>query len=138
MTLDIFADSTVSILVVDDEEIALSLVGQLLARIGFENIDKAHNGLVAWDMMKAKKYGLVISDWNMPEMNGLDLLKALPTDERYRRIRYVMTSIDGSMERQDRPPGRRERVPPEAVRRVEVAGQAGGGPVRLASKRRAA
>jgi len=94
-----FADSTVQILVVDDEEIALSLVGQLLARIGFENIDKAHNGLAAWDMMKAKKYGLVISDWNMPEMNGLDLLKAVRADERYRRLPYVMTSIDGSMER---------------------------------------
>jgi two-component system chemotaxis response regulator CheY len=94
-----FADSTVPTLVVDDEEIALSLVGQLLGRIGFDNIDKAHNGLVAWDMMKAKKYGLVISDWNMPEMNGLDLLKAVRADERYRRLPYVMTSIDGSMER---------------------------------------
>jgi two-component system, chemotaxis family, chemotaxis protein CheY len=94
-----FANSTVPILVVDDEEIALSLVGQLLARIGFDNIDKAQNGLVAWDMMKAKKYGLVISDWNMPEMNGLDLLKAVRADERYRRLPYVMTSIDGSMER---------------------------------------
>ncbi len=94
-----FADTTVPVLVVDDEEIALALVGQLLTRIGFSNIDKAQNGLVGWRMMEAKKYGLVICDWNMPEMNGLELLKAVRSDDCFKRMPFLMTSIDGSMER---------------------------------------
>jgi two-component system, chemotaxis family, chemotaxis protein CheY len=93
------ADSTMPILVVDDEEIALALVSRLLTRIGFGDIDRAHNGVVACDMLKAKKYGLVICDWNMPEMNGLDLLKIVRADDRWKRLPFLMTSIDGSLER---------------------------------------
>jgi two-component system chemotaxis response regulator CheY len=94
-----FAHSTMPILVVDDEEIALTLVSRLLARIGFETVDGAYNGVAARDMMGAKKYGLVICDWNMPEMNGLDLLKIMRADDRWKRLPFLMTSIDGSMER---------------------------------------
>src|SRR5918998_4366383 len=93
------ADRTMPILVVDDEEIALALVAQLLARIGFEAVDRAHNGVVARDMMDAKKYGLVICDWNMPEMNGLELLKIVRSEDRWKRMPFLMTSIDGSLER---------------------------------------
>ena len=93
------AYSPMPVLVVDDEEIALSLVSQLLTRIGFSDIDRARNGALAWGMMEAKKYGLVISDWNMPKMNGLELLKAVRTDDRFRRTPYILTSIDGSLER---------------------------------------
>ena len=94
-----FADRVLPILVVDDEEIALALVERLLTRIGFTEIDRAHNGVVAHDMMGAKKYGLIISDWNMPEMNGLELLKIVRADDRWKRLPVLMTSIDGSLER---------------------------------------
>ncbi|HEY7384539.1 MAG TPA: response regulator [Beijerinckiaceae bacterium] len=88
-----------AVLVVDDEAIALTVVSQLLKRIGFTDIDSATNGLAARTMMTQKKYGLVISDWNMPEMNGLDLLKATRGDESLRKTPFVITSIDGSLER---------------------------------------
>jgi two-component system, chemotaxis family, chemotaxis protein CheY len=94
-----FSDSPLPVLVVDDEEIALALVSRLLMRIGFEEIDRAPNGVVARDMLQARKYGLVICDWNMPEMNGLDLLKIIRASDRWKRIPFLMTSIDGSLER---------------------------------------
>ena len=87
------------ILVVDDEEIALKLVTCLLDRIGFTDIDRAMNGVEARGLMEKKQYGLVICDWNMPEMTGLDLLKILRADDRWKRLPFLMTSIDGSLER---------------------------------------
>jgi two-component system chemotaxis response regulator CheY len=94
-----FSDSPLPVLVVDDEEIALALVSRLLTRIGFEEVDRAHHGVMARDMLDAKKYGLVICDWNMPEMNGLDLLKIIRASDRWKRLPFLMTSIDGSLER---------------------------------------
>jgi two-component system chemotaxis response regulator CheY len=88
-----------AVLVVDDEAIALTVVTELLKRIGFADIDSAQNGLAARALMSQKKYGLVISDWNMPEMNGLDLLKAIRADEGLRKTPFVISSIDGSLER---------------------------------------
>ena len=94
-----FAYSTMSVLVVDDEDIALTFVTQLLRRLGFSEIDIAYNGIGASKLLEEKKYGLIICDWNMPEMSGLELLKYCRADERFRRLPYLMTSIDGSLER---------------------------------------
>lgn len=94
-----FASSTTPVLVVDDEEIALTFATQLLKRIGFADIDTAPNGILARGLLGEKTYGLVICDWNMPEMSGLELLKAVRTDDRLKRLPYLMTSIDGSLER---------------------------------------
>jgi two-component system chemotaxis response regulator CheY len=87
------------ILVVDDEEVALTLVTRLLERIGFTDIDTAMNGVQARARMEDKPYGLVVCDWNMPEMNGLDLLKIVRADETWKKLPFLMTSIDGSLER---------------------------------------
>lgn len=87
------------VLVVDDESVALSLVTLLLKRIGFDDIDTACDGLVGHGMMTQKRYGLVISDWNMPEMTGLELLRAVRADDYLKRTPFILTSIDGSVER---------------------------------------
>ena len=92
-------NSTLPILVVDDEEVALTLVTRLLKRMGFTEVDTALNGSQGRSLMGEKKYGLVICDWNMPEMSGFDLLKAIRADDRWKRIPFLMTSIDGSLER---------------------------------------
>jgi two-component system, chemotaxis family, chemotaxis protein CheY len=91
--------SSAAVLVVDDEAIALTVATELLKRIGFAEINSAPNGLSARAMLEEKKYGLIISDWNMPEMNGLDLLRLVRTDERFKKTPFMMTSIDGSLER---------------------------------------
>ena len=90
---------TVATLVVDDDAVFCSMVEAMLKRIGFEGVDTADNGATALTMMQEKDYGLVISDWNMPEMNGLELLRKVRTNDRLRRTPFVMTSIDGGLER---------------------------------------
>lgn len=65
------------VLIVDDYKIMLRITRKLLNQIGFSDIDEASDGQTALTMMKHKRYDLIISDWNMTPMNGLDLLKSV-------------------------------------------------------------
>ena len=89
----------IPVLVVDDEAAALDLCARLLQRIGFSTIDTAANGAAAFGKMQERKFGIVISDWNMPEMNGLDLVRSIRSDEKLARTPFLMTSVDGGVER---------------------------------------
>jgi two-component system, chemotaxis family, chemotaxis protein CheY len=89
----------IPVLVVDDEAAALDLCTRLLERIGFTAIDTAVDGVAAFGKMQERKFGVVISDWNMPEMNGLDLVRRIRTDEKLARTPFLMTSVDGGVER---------------------------------------
>jgi two-component system, chemotaxis family, chemotaxis protein CheY len=91
--------SHISVLLVDDEAAALDLCKRLLERIGFSDIDAVSDGAGALGMLKERKYGIVISDWNMPEMNGLELVRRIRADEGLARIPFLMTSVDGVVER---------------------------------------
>lgn len=66
-----------NVLVIDDVQEAAHLLRKVLRAIGFLNVDEASNGADALRMMEAKSYDLVISDWNMEPMTGLDLLKQI-------------------------------------------------------------
>jgi len=68
-------DLSMPILVVDDYGTMIRIIRNLLKQIGFENVDDATDGSVALAKMQGKKYGLVISDWNMEPMTGYDLLR---------------------------------------------------------------
>ncbi len=89
----------IPVLIVDDEPAALSLGKKLLERIGFSTIDLAADGVDAFAKMQERKYGVVISDWNMPEMTGLDLIRKIRADEKLARTPFLMTSVDGGVER---------------------------------------
>ena len=91
--------SHIAVLLVDDEPPALELCVKLLKRIGFMDIDTAEDGVAALKKMMDRKYAVVISDWNMPEMNGLELLRTIRSDDQLRRIPFIMTSVDGGLER---------------------------------------
>ena len=67
-------DLSMSVLVVDDYSTMIRIIRNLLKQLGFENIDDASDGSAALNKMRGKKYGLVISDWNMEPMTGYDLL----------------------------------------------------------------
>ena len=69
-----------SVLVVDDYSTMIRIIRNLLKQLGFENIDDASDGSAALNKMRGKKYGLVISDWNMEPMTGFDLLKEVRGD----------------------------------------------------------
>ncbi len=68
------------VLVVDDYGTMIRIIRNLLKQLGFDNIDDASDGSQALDKMRGKKYGLVISDWNMEPMTGYDLLKEVRAD----------------------------------------------------------
>jgi len=67
-------DPSICVLVVDDNTTTIHIVRKLLWQIGFVNVDDAQDGATALSRMRAKRYGLVISDWNMAPMTGYELL----------------------------------------------------------------
>lgn len=87
------------ILIVDDNAIMRRLLKNLLNQLNFRNIDDASDGLVALEKLKKTTYSLVISDWNMPQMNGLQLLQSIKIDLKLCRIPFIMITIENSIER---------------------------------------
>ncbi len=70
-------DKDMHVLIVDDYKTMLRIIKNLLGQLGFRNVDEATDGEMALKLMNGRKYGLVISDWNMEPMTGLGLLKSV-------------------------------------------------------------
>ena len=87
-------DLSTPILVVDDYQTMVRILRNLLKQIGFTDVDDASDGQAALEKLRAKKYGLVISDWNMPNCSGLDLLKRVRGDSRFARLPFVMVTAE--------------------------------------------
>src|SRR5450631_4779849 len=87
---DMAADLSMSVLVVDDYNTMIRIIRNLLKQIGFEDIDDASDGSAALNKMRAKKYGLVISDWNMEPMTGYDLLREVRADTNIATTPFIM------------------------------------------------
>ena len=75
-------DKNMSILVVDDFSTMRRIISNVLRQLGFDNIIEADDGSKALEILEAEKVDFVITDWNMPQMSGLDLLKALRASEK--------------------------------------------------------
>jgi two-component system, chemotaxis family, chemotaxis protein CheY len=87
-------DSSLPILVVDDYQTMVRIIRNLLSQIGFENIDDASNGEEALAKIKAKRYGLIISDWNMEPMSGFQLLQKVRQDPSRADIPFIMVTAE--------------------------------------------
>ena len=83
-----------NILIVDDYKTMLRIIRSLLSQLGFQNIDEAANGSMALNRLREKKYGLIISDWNMEPMTGLELLKNVRADEQSKDIPFIMVTAE--------------------------------------------
>lgn len=84
-------DKRMPILIVDDVQFVRREVKMLLRKLGFDNVDAAENGRQALEMMRAGKgYGLVISDWIMEPMSGIELLQEIRRDENLRETPFIM------------------------------------------------
>lgn len=88
----------INILIVDDYKTMLRIVRSLLAQIGFNNVDEAANGAEAINRLKEKKYDLIISDWNMEPMTGLELLKAVRAGEETKAVPFIMVTAESKTE----------------------------------------
>ncbi len=86
------------ILIVDDYKTMLRIVRNLLKQVGFENVDEATDGSSALQKLREKEYGLIISDWNMEPMTGLQLLKEVRTDERLKATPFIMITAESKPE----------------------------------------
>jgi two-component system chemotaxis response regulator CheY len=91
-------DTSMSVLVVDDYNTMIRIIRNLLKQLGFENIDDASDGSAALNKMRGKKYGLVISDWNMEPMTGYDLLKQVRSDPELSSTPFIMVTAESKTE----------------------------------------
>ena len=91
-------DKNMNVLVVDDYKTMLRIVRNLLKQLGFNNVDEATDGSVALQKLRDKKYGLVISDWNMEPMSGLQLLKEVRADTRLSDVPFIMVTAESKSE----------------------------------------
>ncbi len=93
------SDPNMKILVVDDFSTMRRIVKNLLRQIGYENVEEAEDGAQAYSRLQNGGFGLVISDWNMPNMNGLDLLKKVRSDPDLKEIPILMVTAEAEKER---------------------------------------
>ncbi len=91
-------DKSMNVLVVDDYKTMVRIVRNLLIQLGFQNVDDAADGGQALAMLKSKDYGLVLSDWNMQPVTGLDLVKSIREDDRLKSLPFVMVTAEAKVE----------------------------------------
>ncbi|HVY08447.1 MAG TPA: chemotaxis response regulator CheY [Burkholderiales bacterium] len=91
-------DKNMKFLVVDDFSTMRRIVRNLLKELGFGNVDEAEDGAVALQKLKTGGFDFVISDWNMPNMDGLTLLQTMRADERFKKIPVLMVTAEAKKE----------------------------------------
>ena len=91
-------DLSMPILVVDDYSTMIRIIRNLLKQLGFEDIDDASDGSAALAKMQEKKYGLVISDWNMEPMTGYELLKEVRASSALSKTPFIMVTAESKTE----------------------------------------
>ncbi len=91
-------DRNIKILVVDDFSTMRRIVKNLLQELGYSNIQEADDGNTALPMLKAAKFDFVVTDWNMPGMTGIDLLKAIRADPALKTMPVLMVTAENSRE----------------------------------------
>ena len=91
-------DKSMKILVVDDYRSMTRIVRGLLNQLGFLNVDEAHDGPSALALIRSQTYGLVLSDWNMQPMSGLELLREVRAEQRTSALPFVMVTAEAKAE----------------------------------------
>jgi len=91
-------DMNMSILIVDDYKTMLRIIRNLLKQLGFNNVDEATDGSMALQKLRDKDYGLVISDWNMEPMTGIQLLREVRADTRLKAMPFIMITAESKAE----------------------------------------
>jgi two-component system chemotaxis response regulator CheY len=91
-------DKNMNVLIVDDYKTMLRIIRNLLKQLGFNNVDEATDGAMALQMLRVGNYGLVISDWNMEPMTGLQLLREVRADAKLKPIPFIMVTAESKSE----------------------------------------
>jgi two-component system, chemotaxis family, chemotaxis protein CheY len=88
-------DMNMNVLVVDDFATMRRIVRSSLKSLGFKNVIEAEDGKVALKELEKDKIGLIISDWNMPNMTGIEFLRAVRSDDRFKDTPFIMVTAEG-------------------------------------------
>ena len=91
-------DTSMPILVVDDYNTMVRIIRNLLRQLGFTDVDDAADGSAALEKMQDRKYGLVISDWNMEPMTGYELLKQVRANPQMSATPFIMITAESKTE----------------------------------------
>ena len=91
-------DLSMPVLVVDDYNTMVRIIRNLLKQLGFTDVDDASDGEAALAKMRQRRYGLVISDWNMEPMTGYELLKQVRADPALSRTPFIMVTAESKTE----------------------------------------
>jgi two-component system chemotaxis response regulator CheY len=91
-------DLNMNVLIVDDYKTMLRIVRNLLKQLGFNNVEEATDGAMALQMLRAGNFGLIISDWNMEPMTGLQLLREVRADARLKPLPFIMITAESKTE----------------------------------------
>lgn len=91
-------DLNMNVLIVDDYKTMLRIIRNLLKQLGFNNVDEATDGSAALQKLRDKEYGLVISDWNMEPMTGIQLLREVRADTKLKAMPFIMITAESKTE----------------------------------------
>ena len=91
-------DRSINVLIVDDYKTMLRIIRNLLKQINFNNVDEASDGTEALQKLRTGQFGLVISDWNMEPMTGLQLLQEVRSDVRLKPTPFIMVTAESKAE----------------------------------------
>jgi two-component system chemotaxis response regulator CheY len=92
------ADKNLKILVVDDFSTMRRIVRNLLKELGYTNVDEAEDGVAALQKLKGSNFQFVVTDWNMPNMTGIELLKAMRADVALKALPVLMITAEAKKE----------------------------------------
>ncbi len=87
-------DLNMKVLIIDDFATMRRILKNIIKQIGFTNIDEADDGKSALKALKNDKFDLILCDWNMPEMSGIDLLNKLKSDDQLKDTPFVMVTAE--------------------------------------------
>lgn len=87
-------DTSIKILIVDDFATMRRILKNILKQLGFRNLVEADDGTTAWEILEGQRIDLIISDWNMPKMTGLELLKKVRASDKYQKAPFLMVTAE--------------------------------------------
>jgi len=85
------------ILIVDDSSTMRRIIGNVVMQLGFakDDFDEAEDGVKAWKLLGESNYDIILTDWNMPNMNGLDLVKKIRSEGAHQKTPIIMITTEG-------------------------------------------
>lgn len=91
-------DPNMRVLIVDDFSTMRRIVRNILRQIGLNNVVEADDGTTAWDTLNREKIDFIVSDWNMPKMTGIELLRKVRSSEQFADIPFLMVTAEAQQE----------------------------------------